>query len=269
MLRYLFIFIFALLAFYFTGEKSSAHSKASQAPVLNAGAPDMSSCNSSGCHEGTVNDGNGSTLLDFSGENDEYIPGQHYTITVAVEGTGSLRYGFQMIARNENNQQAGSFVADTANKIGVQIIAGLQFIGHKNIPNPNQNNFSFEWVAPSSDQGVITFWAAGNAANGDNGRNGDHIYTSSMQINPNLSNIDLVLSGALSTINFSDKRIQFYAPSTPIEEILIADIQGHTLYHTAGLLPSAEVSMGTWMPGCYLIKIRCDGELRSSKFILH
>lgn len=38
-------------------------------------------------------------------------------------------------------------------------------------------NWSFNWTAPATDVGPVTFYAAGNQANNNNGRSGDQIYT--------------------------------------------------------------------------------------------
>ena len=41
----------------------------------------------------------------------------------------------------------------------------------------DKNQWTFKWTAPTNDVGPITFYAAGNAANGDFSTSGDYIYT--------------------------------------------------------------------------------------------
>jgi len=43
-----------------------------------------------------------------------------------------------------------------------------------------QANWIFNWVAPTSPAGPVTFYAAGNQANNDGTENGDQIYTTSI-----------------------------------------------------------------------------------------
>ncbi|HYW45817.1 MAG TPA: choice-of-anchor V domain-containing protein [Bryobacteraceae bacterium] len=44
--------------------------------------------------------------------------------------------------------------------------------------------FQFDWTPPATNAGPVTFFVAGNAANGDRNFTGDLIYTSSLQLTP-------------------------------------------------------------------------------------
>jgi MYXO-CTERM domain-containing protein len=71
---------------------------------------------------------------------------------------------------------------------------GRQWIEHTSdgiaLGTPDMNSWTVRWAAPASDVGPVTFYAAGNAANGD-GENmvmgvpssaGDFIYTTSVTV---------------------------------------------------------------------------------------
>src|ERR1051326_1302007 len=44
--------------------------------------------------------------------------------------------------------------------------------------------YQFEWTPPATNIGNVTFYAAGNAANGDLTVNGDHVYTTTYTLTP-------------------------------------------------------------------------------------
>jgi len=71
-------------------------------------------CAQSGCHEGTVNSGQGSVAVAFP-NGQTYAPGvkQHLMVTIADTATTQQAWGFQLTARSSTNtqSQAGSFVA--------------------------------------------------------------------------------------------------------------------------------------------------------------
>ena len=66
--------------------------------------------------------------------------------------------------------------------------SGVAFIEHTSAGTRNGTKngaaFQFDWTPPASNAGPVTFYVAGNAANGDGTSAGDHIYTSSVQLNP-------------------------------------------------------------------------------------
>src|SRR5262249_26064361 len=80
-------------------------------------------------------------------------------------------------------------VTDNARtQIGFDAVDGnpRQYINHTiqgTFPTgTNQGSWSFKWRAPAASVGRVTFYAAGNAANGNGGSSGDYIYTNSFAI---------------------------------------------------------------------------------------
>src|SRR6185369_438842 len=59
----------------------------------------------------------------------------------------------------------------------------------------NGASFQFDWIPPSTNVGPITLYVAGNAANGDANLTGDHIYTSSVQLDPATPAVPSVTAG--------------------------------------------------------------------------
>ncbi len=150
-----------------TGDKNSG-----QAPIGRTGAPGESTC--AGCHSG----GSYSGQIVFElgdGTITEYTPGETYTISFTAD-YNAPRYGFSITSLNENDQPAGDFTVlnndNTSKAVGGN---NRQYIGHK---NANDNNvWEFEWTAPATDVGNITFYYVINAANADGLGGGDYIET--------------------------------------------------------------------------------------------
>ena len=71
---------------------------------------DASTC--TGCHQGTLNSGNGTATVTSTGLTNGYTPGQTYTIAVGITGAGtSTKIGFEATAeRDANNSKTGTLV---------------------------------------------------------------------------------------------------------------------------------------------------------------
>jgi uncharacterized protein (TIGR03437 family) len=119
------------------------------------------------------------------------MPGQDVTVTVTLNRANRQQYGFQLTALTDTGTKAGDLVvtdvARTQLANGSGSFAGRQYIEHTAsgiAPNgTNQNSWTFTWKAPAQSVGKVTFYAAGNAANGS-GSSGDFIYTTNKAIDP-------------------------------------------------------------------------------------
>ena len=110
-----------------------------------------------------------------------YVPGQTYQITVTHTNSDPtrLRWGFQLTALDPGDEKAGEL---TNTSVLTQIITGgpggnRQYIEHSAsgtfIGQTGGASWTFNWTAPSTDVGVVTFYAAGNHANNDANTSGD------------------------------------------------------------------------------------------------
>jgi hypothetical protein len=111
-----------------------------------------------------------------------YTPGHTYQIQVqhmTIDDT-RIRWGFQLTAL-ANFTPAGTF-ADTTGLTQLMFGAGSRvYIEHTQpgtfFGQQGGAQWTFNWVAPAEDLGAVTFYAAGNQANGDGTNGGDQIYT--------------------------------------------------------------------------------------------
>src|SRR5262245_33892451 len=156
------------------------------APALGS-FPAETACNA--CHTSfPLNSGPG--RLTISGLPIAYTPNQEVTVTVTVSQPDRARYGFEVTALDDQGRKAGDLVVTDQNRTrivdGTGNFAGRQYIEHVLAgvapSGPDQGSWSFTWRAPAQSVGRVTFYAAGNAANGSNTNQGDYIYTTSQSV---------------------------------------------------------------------------------------
>ena len=116
---------------------------------------------------------------------DRYTPGQTYDITVtqASADPTRVRWGFEMTALDSADQKAGVFApADDLTRVvaGEGPFPAREYVEHTSKGTfPGQQSgagWTFRWTAPAEDVGPVTFYLAGNQANGDGNNSGDNIY---------------------------------------------------------------------------------------------
>ena len=133
------------------------------------------------CHwDNLLNDSAGA--LKLSGVPASYTPGERYPITVAIAHPQLIRSGFQLSARFENGDNAGTLrAADDRTQTITSDDGRVVYLQHTRsgsmATSKAQAEWSVDWTAPNG--GAVMFHAAGNAANGDASPLGDFIYTAS------------------------------------------------------------------------------------------
>ena len=162
------------------------------------------------CHVGNdLNASGGSLMLTIP---ETYVPNEVYTIVVNLSRAGQSRWGFEMTALDADGARAGSFETDDAANTQVSDTNSKQYIQHTSVGTAQGTNdahsWEFQWTAPDADIGPITFYAAGNAANGDfsPAGAGDYIYTSQEESTPPVPvvagvSLEIVGETALSTMD--------------------------------------------------------------------
>ncbi len=139
------------------------------------------------CHVGNaLNDGVGSVVI--TDVPTPYMPDQVYAITVTVARAARSRWGFELtVLKDSDNTMAGS-LANTTTFTGMQSFNGRSYVSHTTNNIGSDGTFlgqtsgvwTFNWTAPAAGAGAVTFYAAGNAANGNGTQLGDNIYTTNV-----------------------------------------------------------------------------------------
>jgi uncharacterized repeat protein (TIGR01451 family) len=133
-----------------------------------------------------------------------YVPGQTYPITVTHTNADPtrLRWGFELtVLDTASDEKAGNLqnvngLTQVLNNAGPS--SARQYIEHTSngtfVGQQNGASWTFNWTAPATDVGPVTFYAAGNQANNDGNTSGDYIYKTFVASAPASSTPDFALS---------------------------------------------------------------------------
>lgn len=121
----------------------------------------------------------------------DYQAGETYQIKVRHTSTDTSRrrWGFELTVLTANNLRAGTLEStDQTTQVlnGTGSLEDRQYIEHtfagSFLNQPGGAQWMFNWTAPSSNVGPVTFYAAGNQANADGVNSGDNIYTARLTV---------------------------------------------------------------------------------------
>ena len=179
---------FSIAEVYWEGNRSVA-SASGPSPSF-TGAPLEANCTA--CHSTfKVNSGSGNVTI--TGIPRNYLPGQQIPITITVNDSTGVLFGFQMTTLDSSGRKAGELVLPAPSPSPalptLQTVNGFvngnerQYIEHTiqgiTPTSIGTKSWQFLWTAPQRRIGKIGFYAAGNAANSDSSSDNDQIYTSS------------------------------------------------------------------------------------------
>jgi hypothetical protein len=154
------------------------------------GSPGEVNCTD--CHSTyAVNTGGGSiTIAAPTLTGWQYIPSTTYAINVTVARTGNSLFGVDFEALQSSGANAGTLVITNSAETQIKntTISGnsRSNVVHKTNggATTNTHTFSFNWTAPATNVGNVTFYAAGDACNANGSTSGDYVYTSSQVVTP-------------------------------------------------------------------------------------
>ena len=196
-----------VLVLLFVASTGGAFGLTGGPPEEKTGAPNENTCAQTGCHVGNdLNVSGGSLALTVP---ETYVPNEVYTIVVNLSRAGQSKWGFQMTALDADGARAGTFAADDAANTQISEANSKQYIKHTAAGTAGANDahsWEFEWSAPDADIGPITFYAAGNASNGNFNPIDDYIYTTQSESTPPIPvvsgvSLEVVGDAVLSTMN--------------------------------------------------------------------
>jgi hypothetical protein len=159
-------------------------------PAYRTGAPgDDGTCHDTGCHN-SFELNSGSAKFSVTAD-DTYIPGKFIKIEISFTESAGTFHGFEMTALDDRNNRIGKFkkIGKTTRVIspndesrGLRKEDKGKYIEHTAAGN-KKKRWKVKWKAPSDATGPITFYAAGNEADGNGNPSGDFIYTAIAEIN--------------------------------------------------------------------------------------
>jgi hypothetical protein len=263
------------LTFLFIGALFMAFESSTGSPMRLNGAPagysgdpagGNKTCKASGCHSGPTpafQAGWIASDVPVAG----YLPGNTYTVTATATRAGHMRFGFQVSPQNSSGTFSGTLVntgsqtqlTGTSNSYITHTASGTSGTGLK--------TWTFNWTAPASGSGTVTFYGAFNVTNANNFSTGDTIYTSTLIIPENTSAwvTNLFSGGKILSVcpnPVTDHvNIKFAIAEPSLVEIRIIDMRGKVVRS----LLSESFSTGTFLrsfnlldqplSGIYLLKL--------------
>jgi len=214
------------------------------------GSPGELTCRD-GCHNTfPLNSGEGSISIASNMADWQYVPGTTYQMSVTVALPSSSKFGVGLEALSDANVDAGTLVITDPSSTQIKNHSISGSIRRNVVHTTNgglgsgSKTFTFDWVAPPSDIGPVTFYFAGNASNSGNNMSGDRIYTGTQVATPSstvsVAELEALVEGLEVSPNpFADRFTMHYnAPEGGVAELRIMDVSGRLL-HSATLAPAS------------------------------
>jgi len=210
--------------------------------------------NCSVCHGGSVN--NVDNYISTNIPPEGYTAGQEYEIVVSYNQSG--KKGFELTCEDNTNAKVGQFASGS----GTKLTNGGHAVTHTNGVNSTTATWTFNWTAPASGVGEVTFYSA--LARTDN-------YTKlcslviPQKVNTSLDQVD----GFNFSIypNPASDYIIVNSSDNEIREIFIYSIDGK-LCKSAFVKGEAKIDISELNPNIYTLVFNQDGKNNSYKFIV-
>lgn len=180
-----------------------------------------------------------------------------YTITITTSSSGAAGWGFELTAEEDtNNSKVGIF--DITSSSGSPELIGTSAVTHS---NENFDSWSFNWTAPATDEGAITFYAAVMAINGS-GNGGDQTITTSVSVNS--STLSINEENMLAFDIYPNPSQDFLTILLPNEittgSIELFDYSGKSVKSKHINSVNNTLDMSNLSQGIYIIKLNSEGK---------
>lgn len=251
-----------------------SHKNQNGSPGGRTGAPGDGNCTA--CHSGSVQANNGFNTVTFEDGNGtvtSYIPGETYTVTITAN-TANVKNGFEIVALNPSNTMAGTIAITDATNTKSISSGGKTRVTHK-LAGTALSTWSFNWTAPATNVGLVTFYLATNETNSNTGTGGDvirlsqHTIGSTVGVEENTAVADVSLgysaAGNGLTVSINSKQ-------TGTASINIVDLNGKSVqFEELGQVSEGKngfaVLLKNQLPaGMYVANISVNNHFITKKF---
>jgi uncharacterized protein (TIGR03437 family) len=259
-------------------------------PIGMTGAPGEGTCNSchtAGSHQEintpNYNPAGGVQIL---GLPSAYVPGQTYTVTVRVTGLAptaeqtqtARRWGYELTLLNASGSSTNTGTITLTDEVATtlrenQVVNGQvrSYVSHTQdgtfLGVTESNSWFFNWTAPAASTGDITFYAAGNAAEGGITPEYDYIFTHSVVVKAPPSNVILGLSRYLASAGATQLNLTVYGVFDSGSTVLFNGQAMPTQGVTGGLTAAIPASALT-RAGLFPVQVRGSGGALSNQLQL-
>jgi len=241
------------------------------APAASTGAPDEMHCSNTGCHSTFApNTGIAELSAVIEGGVTQYELGKTYPITVSITNPGLVRFGFQVVAlKNSDNANVGTIKVVDAQR--TQIIPGYgttidrRYITYTydgtNAVSTGLGKWSFEWTAPETNEGAVTFYIGAVAANNDGTDAGDNTYSKRITLE------SPVVSWSVYP-NVSSAVFSIQSSGMQIEKLKVYNSYGEIVFKKTNLEPGTLNLELNQASGIYFISAVQNGKTDVQKIVI-
>ncbi len=245
-----------------------------EASTRNAGVPsggytgspaDGVTCGNSNCHNVSPTSKSGWITSDIPSSG--YVPGQTYTITANPVKSGINKFGFEVTAEDNSQNKVGNIII--TNTTETQTRNSGTSITHtgSGTSGSGSKSWSFDWTAPSSGTGDVTFYGAFNATNGNNQPTGDEIFTSSLTVQEDVTTSVAAIANKAQELslkvfpNPADGPVNLIYQAPSVEKVRIAVLNSSGQLVREEFLPAGKgnarhrIDLGGMASGSYYLQM--------------
>lgn len=257
------------------------------------GAPGEKTCAdaTTGCHSNAAIVKDTTNVVNtfiFSSIDSSYTPNQTYNITLNAQKSAITKFGFEIVALTKsNNANAGTWVITDANRthtlVGSAPFSSRKYVTHSSNGTPAVSSglgqWTFNWKAPSSNMGKITFYYATSCTNNNGANTGEQLFLSNFEIHPSApASIGQFIEKSKFSVNYDEVSgklsVKYFMKKAATTSINIIDIQGKMVKSFApndkdGGQVSDEFELSNLSKGLYFVHLNVSGlELTQKIFVL-
>lgn len=262
----------------FSASIKQGHTNQAAAPAGNTGSPgdNNQTCARSGCHNGSATPT--ANLITSNIPETGYVPGATYTITATIAQDGKVKFGFQVSPQNDAGTKLGTLIV--TNSTATTLIGAGKYITHKTAGTGGQGSrtWTFDWTAPASGSGPVTFYGSFNVTNNNGSDSGDQIFTSSLTVQEGTLGVDDMQADKAELIVFPNPSngkfsVAVSGVKAPISaKVFTADgrlVYSH-LYNNVGTGKQiVDVNAdGKLSTGIYFVAVESDGLVKTVKLVI-
>ncbi len=252
---------------------NDVNSLSSGAPGGHTGSPANASTCVAACH--SANPGNGNlnevSTITHDVPVTGYEPDSTYNFSLNMDGVGTNRFGFSLSPQNSNGDVLGTLIAGANN----YTVGGGNYLTHTYASTNATDSqvWDFQWTAPQSGTGMVTFYAATLYANNNNNHEGDYEVLAESAVMEEL-NVGVLL----------DKDFQFSIYPNPAVDVIrlnadlddqtafkIIDLKGATVQEgmiDAGMNPAIQLDRSNVISGMHILRLSSDQGSNSTRILI-
>lgn len=220
------------------------------------------------CHSGTTQSATGWISSDIPANG--YVPGNTYTITLVASHPGAALYGFEMTSEDVSNAKKGVFASTSGATQALS--SGNSITHHFNGTTPSNDSimWSFNWTAPVAGTGDVTFYAAVNAANGNNSPSGDQIYLMNNAVGEQVvTSVESFDNDEISVYpNPASDYLMVNNLSPDTKTVKIVSMSGQIIAQYSNEEGSMRIDLSTYPKGIYFLLAQDNTNTIKRKFMV-